>query len=384
MEPIQPRSLASALRPDLDRKLVLLSGPRQSGKTTLARSLFSSHDYLNFDTASHRVHLQRQEWKRDVDLVVIDELHKMKGWKSWLKGIYDGEGVRPRILVTGSARMDLSRRAGDSLAGRFFHHRLHPFDLKEVAGLGRERDLFEALMLCGGFPEPFLKGDEDEARRWRRGHLDVVLRQDLLDLEAVRDLPAIETLVQMMRERAGKSISHSNLARDLEKDPKTIKRWLAYLESLYVLFRITPYSKKIARAILKEPRYYFFDVGQVESEDSGSRFENLVACALLKELHRIEDQEGRRVALHYVRTKDKQEADFLAVVDQRPVLMVEAKWNDDRPSAAFEAFARSFPGIESVWLVAEPVRERMTRGGIRIVSAPEYLSRLEIRRTPNA
>jgi predicted AAA+ superfamily ATPase len=276
--------------------------------------------------------------------------------------------------------MDLARRAGDSLAGRFFHHRLHPFDLKEVRQSGRELEQFATLLTCGGFPEPFLSGSEQEARRWRRGHLDIVLRQDLLDLEEVRDITAIETLVQMMRERAGKSVSYLNLSRDLERDPKTVKRWLDILEGLYVLFKVTPYSTKIARSLLKEPRYYFFDNGQVEAGD-GERFENLVACALLKELHRIEDQEGRRTALHYVRTRDRREVDFLAVVDGKPALLLEAKWQDDQPSAHFRFFGGLFPHVEKVWLVAQPVRKRSLPDGTLVRTAPEYLARLEIPRS---
>jgi predicted AAA+ superfamily ATPase len=375
----EPRSIAERVRRDLDRKIVLISGPRQSGKTTLARALFQSHDYLNFDSARDRIALSRGEWDRKADLLVLDELHKKTRWKSWLKGVFDTEGVRPRLLVTGSARMDLARRVGDSLAGRFFHHRLHPFDLKEVRQAGREREQFATLMTCGGFPEPFLSDSEQEARRWRRGHLDIVLRQDLLDLEEVRDITAIETLVQMMRERTGKSVSYLNLSRDLERDPKTIKRWLDILESLYVLFKVKPYSTKIARSLLKEPRYFFFDNGQVEGDD-GVRFENLVACALLKELHRIEDQEGRRTALHYLRTRDKREADFLAVVDGKPALLLEAKWQDDRPSAHFQYFAGLFPKVEKVWLVAQPVRKRSLPDGTRVCPAPEYLAQLEIPR----
>jgi predicted AAA+ superfamily ATPase len=375
----EPRAIAAAVRRDLDRKIVLISGPRQSGKTTLARSLFRSHDYLNFDSAQDRLALTRGEWDRKADLVVLDELHKKARWKTWLKGVFDTEGVRPRLLVTGSARMDLGRRAGDSLAGRFFHHRLHPFDLKEVHRAGRESEQFATLMACGGFPEPFLAGSEQEARRWRRGHLDVVLRQDLLDLEQVRDITAIETLVQMMRERAGKSVSYSNLSRDLERDPKTVKHWLEILESLYVLFKVTPYSTKIARSLLKEPRYFFFDNGQVESAE-GERFENLVACALLKELHRIEDQEGWRTALHYLRTRNGREADFLAVVDGKPALLLEAKWRDDQPSSEFRFFAGLFPQAERVWLVAQPVRKRSLPDGTLVRNAPEYLARLEIPR----
>ena len=371
------RSLIELVRRDLGSKVVLLSGPRQVGKTTLAKTLFERFDYFNHDLAEHRLAIRERSWDRGVDLVVLDELHKMRGWKAWLKGVYDVEGVRPRLLVTGSARLDVARRVGDSLAGRFFQHRLHPFDLKELAGQIPAEEAFETLMRVGGFPEPFLAGTDRFYRRWRRSHIDVILRQDLIDLEAVRDVPAMETLVELLRRRVGSPVSMSGLARDLERDSKTIKRWLSLLENFCVVFRVTPYHRNVARSLLKEPKIYFYDNGLVDG-DAGVRLENLVACALHKEIHRIEDAEGLRARLHYLRTKDKREIDFAVSVGDRVAAMIEVKTADDRPGRAFEHFARFLPGARRVQLVARLDREKTYPDGTEVREVIPWLTGLDL------
>jgi predicted AAA+ superfamily ATPase len=378
------RSLEETLRDDLERKIVLLSGPRQVGKTTLAKGLSRDLVYLNYDAAEDRIELGKKAWRRDAELLVLDELHKMRSWKRWLKGIYDTEGIRPRILVTGSARLELSRRAGESLAGRFLGHRLYPLDPKEVGGEVPSREALGRILRVGGFPEPFLDGTETFYRRWRRSHLDVILRQDLIDLESVRDIQGVETLIELLRHRVGSPVSYASLARDLERDPGTVKRWISLLEELYVVFRITPFHRNIARSLLKEPKVYFFDVGQVAGDD-GQRLENLVALALLKELHSLEDAQGRRVALHYLRTKEGRELDFYAAVEARSPWLIEVKWSDSDPSPHFAHFARFFgargergkrPRV--IQLVANLKREADFPGGPSVRDAAAWLGQLDL------
>src|SRR4030043_1317178 len=185
------------LKRDLERKIVLLSGPRQVGKTTLSRQLLEPYVYLSFDSGPDREMIRKLEWDRKVRLVIFDELHKMKNWKSWLKGVYDTEGVPPAILVSGSARLDLFRKGGDSMAGRFFSSRLPPLSVREACEyLGETpEDAVRDLLRLGGFPEPYLSKDEEAARRWRRTHIDTIIRHDLLDLERIRDLKSIEILI---------------------------------------------------------------------------------------------------------------------------------------------------------------------------------------------
>ena len=127
------RNIHLDLRNDLGKKIVLLMGPRQAGKTTLTKSLTDNYQYLNYDILEQRELFRKKDWSREKQLIILDELHKMPKWKQWLKGIYDDEGAStPAIIVTGSAQMDIARKMGDSLAGRHFLYRLYPLDLKEI------------------------------------------------------------------------------------------------------------------------------------------------------------------------------------------------------------------------------------------------------------
>ena len=369
------RHLAEAIRRDVDRKIVLLSGPRQCGKTTLARSLFAGHDYLNFDHPEHRMAIQRRTWDRKLPLLVLDELHKKSDWKRWLKGIYDVEGNRPRLLVTGSARLDVSRRAGDSLAGRYFHYRLFPLDHAEMAGQMPLEEVDRRLRECGGFPEPFMQGSAGEYQRWQRAHLDVILRQDLIEMEQVRDVVSIQTLVQLLRERVGTPVSYASLARDLERDAKTVKQWIAILENLYVVFSVAPFHRSLARAIRKEPKIYFYDVGQLRDRPA-AQLENIVALSLKKELSRREDALGESCGLFYLRTIDGQELDFLVQRGGEPSLMIEVKSGDAAPARGFGHFAPRLPGTKGLQLVDALDREHSYPSGLEVRRLARWLSEL--------
>src|SRR3990167_984817 len=371
------RDIFPLILKDLSKKLILLTGPRQCGKTTLAKQLKDSYDYLNYDAVEDRQILAKKAWDRQKDVLIFDELHKMRRWKQWLKGVYDKEGLNPPIIVTGSAQLNTYRKVGDSLAGRYFEFRLHPFCLKEVSHHFSEdiSVLFNRLWECSGFPEPFLQNDVQYYKRWRRSHLDIILRQDLLDLYAIRDIQGVETLVELLKTRVGSTVSYANLARDLERDANTVKRWLQLLEELYIIFRVKPYHHKIARSLLKEPKYYFYDFAQVEN-DNGARLENLVACALLKELQLIEDIKGDSTALHFLRTKDGKEVDFLVVINQKPLYMIEVKWSDSNPSSAFSYFQSSCGDIPCIQLVRELKRDATYPGGIVVRSVVQWLANL--------
>ena len=377
------RQLTQDIQEALTEKIVLLTGPRQCGKTTLVKQLYTHFDYFNYDAAEDRLALQEKSWDRNKPLIIFDELHKMPEWKRWIKGVYDKEGVKPQLLMTGSAKLDTYRKVGDSLAGRYFQYRLYPLDLKEVAEYNTEyniTEIFERLWHFGGFPEPFIKGDESYYKRWRRGHLDIILRQDLIDTQAIRDIQSIETLVQLLKKRVGSGISYANLARDLGRDAHTIKRWLQLLENMYVIFRVTPFHKNIARSLLKEPKYYFFDIAQVEGDD-GARLENLAALSLLKELHFIEDTQGKTVALHYARTKEGKEMDFVICIENKPTHLIEVKLSDDSIAPSFSHFLPLFSSmvpIKAIQLVKNCRREKTFPNGVEIRGLIPWLSELKL------
>ena len=368
------RYLNTALSEELGNKILLLTGPRQCGKTTLSKMLHADYQYINYDLAEHRLLLREKSWDRQRSVIIFDELHKMTGWKAWLKGIYDVEGLPPALLVTGSARLAAFRKTGDSLAGRHFQFRLHPLDLEEALAftdLGRD-EIFDRLMTVGGFPEPFLNGTQRYYNRWKRSHVDLILKEELLTLSAVRDIQSIETLIELLRSRVGSSVSANSLARDLQKSPNTIQHWLKLLEDLYVIFKVAPYHKNIARALLKEPKYYFYDNGMVQG-DEGTRLENLVACALFKEIHRAQDVDGENVDLYFIKNKDGQEIDFLVTREKQPYQLVEVKWKDASLSQNFKRFLAE-QSLKRVQVVGTIEEAKSFPGGERIEPAKDFLA----------
>jgi len=371
------RYLEAYIKDDLNEKIILLSGPRQVGKTTLSKQLIPSYTYLNYDSTSDRKIIHAEEWTRSVALVIFDELHKMKKWKSWIKGIYDVEGISPSLLVTGSARLDTYKKGGDSLAGRFFPYRLHPLTVKEICMVLKEdsETALDKILSFGGFPEPYLKKNGTFAKRWRRTHTDTIIREDLLDLERVRDIKSIEILIDLLRARVGSTTSFSSLSNDLQVSVHTVKHWLQILENLYIIFPVRPYHKNIARSLLKESKYYLYDTGAVDG-NLGAKLENTVACALLRELHFIEDTTGRRAALHYLRDKEKNEVDFLPVIDNKPLMMIEVKADDDSFSPSLTRFYNFLKAAKPIQLVHN-LRQKKVKGPLSMLPAHKFLRDLK-------
>ncbi len=371
------RNLEAWIKKDLDNKIVLLSGPRQVGKTTLSKSLYpqKNFEYLNIDSEEHRLLIRKNAWRRDCDLVIFDELHKLKKWKNWLKGIYDTEGVRPRLLVTGSARLDAFRKGGDSLAGRFYSYRLHPFSVAELKDAYEAEEALHRIIQLGGFPEPFLAGKMEEAKRWRHSHTNRILREDLIDLTSVRDIKGIETLVELLRNSVGSTISFESLARDLQVSSHTVKYWIAILENLYVIFVLTPYSRNIARSLLKQPKIYFYDTGFVK-EDPGARFENTVACALLKRLHFLEDTKGEKCSLHYLRDKEKREVDFVVIREGKPEFLIETKLSNPDISS-IQHFKNFLKGQAEPIVLIKDLKRELSLKSVKVKRASLWLQSLE-------
>jgi predicted AAA+ superfamily ATPase len=351
------RSLIAHVLPDLDEKIVLISGPRQCGKTTLAKTIRPDAVYLNYDDEEHRYRIHERSWNPEAPLIIFDELHKMKEWKRWLKGLFDTRGIPPRMLVTGSAKLDTYRKVGDSLAGRYFSYRLHPFDLKELAQKGYSPETtIDQILTVSGFPEPFLKQSESYYKRWVKTHHDIILRQDLIDLERVADVIAMERLIDLLSRRVGSPVSYSNLAQDLQRDPKTIKKWVMLLEELYIIFAVHPYSRSISRAHLKMPKYYFYNTASVKG-DLGAKFENLVACALLKEVEWNQDVYGSALKLCFIKNKEGLEVDFCITEADMPYQLIECKWKDTSISKGVKYFSSLLSDVPMIQLVKESLNE---------------------------
>jgi predicted AAA+ superfamily ATPase len=371
------RTLHAPLKALVQKKLVLLSGPRQVGKTELAKALFEDHRYYNYDIKEDFPVFLRNEWDRSAPFVIFDELHKMRKWKLWLKGIVDS-GRKSHLIVTGSARMDTARKMGDSLAGRHFLVRLNPLDLKELRGTDTPDRIYERLLLTGGFPEPYFEGGKSFYGLWKKTHLDLILRQDLISLENVRDIEGIEILIELLSERVGSTVSMNSLARELNRHDKTIAHWVRILESLFVVFRVAPYSKNIASSLKKASKFYFYDLARVRG-DEAMKLENLVALSLKKEIEHLEDTEGLSHRLHFLMNRQHQEIDFLVLDDRSRARLIEVKLGDDRVLKNFYVFSRYFKSCEQIQLVRNLSRPYQTESGIRVEPALRYLTELDLR-----
>jgi predicted AAA+ superfamily ATPase len=334
--------------------MVFIGGPRQVGKTTLSKSLchgqFEGGIYLNWDKDEDRQAILKKQWLLNSPLIIFDELHKYPRWKTWIKGVYDTRPVDQEYLVTGSARLDVYKRGGDSLMGRYHYWRLHPLTIDELPATISATEGYRRLLTVGGFPEPFLLADEREARRWRRERFDRILREDVRDLESIRNIPLLSLFVDALRERVGGMVTLSNIAADIQISPKTAKSWLQLIEKMYLAFPIFPYTKNIARSIQKPPKVYFYDNGDVLG-DEGAKLENLVATTLLKRLQFIEDYHGYRCSLHYIRDKDKREVDFVTVINNQVEDLIEVKLSDSDVTTSLKYYTEKLRPKRAVQIV---------------------------------
>lgn len=334
--------------------MVFLGGPRQVGKTTLSKSLcygdFAGGEYFNWDNDENRYAILHKQWKANSPLIIFDELHKYPKWKSWIKGVYDTKPSNQEYMVTGSARLDIYRRGGDSLMGRYHYWRLHPFTIDELPNNISPEEGLHRLLTIGGFPEPFLLNDEREARRWRRERFDRIIREDVRDLESIRNIQLLALFIDALRQRVGSMITLSNIAEDLQISPKTAKHWLALIERMYLAFAVYPYTKKISRAIQKPPKVYFYDNGDVINND-GARLENLVATTLLKRLNFIEDYHGYRCNLYYIKDKDSREVDFITEINDEIIDLIEVKNSDTGISSHLKYYSEKLKPKNTVQIV---------------------------------
>ncbi len=372
MKTPEHRYLTEQVERDLARKMVFVAGPRQVGKTTLARALpGATKGYLNWDVPEDRERILKRELPPG-DLWVFDEVHKYRLWRNLLKGLWDGRREGQRILVTGSARLDLYRYSGDSLQGRYHLLHLHPLSVAEL-GLATAAEISDLLTL-GGFPEPFFGGSEVEARRWSREYRNLLIREEIGALERVQDLGRLEQLALRLPELVGSPLSVNALREDLQVSHKTATHWLAILERLFAIFRLAPFGQPKIRAVKKEQKHYHFDWTLVR--ELPQRFENLVASHLLKWVQFEQDAKGRDLDLRFFRDVEGREVDFVVTEERRPVLLVECKWADAEIDRGLRYLFARTPGAEAWQISATGSKDYVSQEGIRVAPAGVFLSGL--------
>ena len=387
--------------------MVIVSGPRQSGKTTFSRQMaanFANTVYFNWDTFSDRklfaadpaffTKLNRADESKP--LVIFDEIHKYRKWKNYLKGIFDEYGKDYQFMITGSGRIDIANKGGEALTGRYFHMNLFPFTLSELAGHNRNfgqfktspnrhfdtsdhhtaKRLWHNLTKFSGFPEPFVRGDEAFYRRWSNDYARQIIRDDIRTMFDLKNIDALELLFSLLPSKIGSPFSISGAAQNLQVTYETIKSWMRLLDAFYITFTIPTWTRKIARSILKEKKTYLFNY--VEIEDTGARFENMVALELWCAVNRWTQKGEGRFGLAFLKTKDGDEVDFLITNNEKPFLLVETKLSDDNASKAMLMFQNKLT-IPAVQLVnRDNIFKQLKNGSqdVLIVSAYRWLSTL--------
>lgn len=377
---------------DLKEKMVFVGGPRQVGKTTLAKFIgekdYQHKMYLNWDFREDRKIILNGEFEADSQLLIFDEIHKYKQWKNYIKGEFDKYKDRFDIIVTGSARLDTYRKGGDSLMGRYHYYKLHPFSLAEslwkteVPVVFKElsfktdkntKKIFDQLFKFGGFPEPFLKQDEKTLRRWQNERLDRFIKEDIRDIESLRDLSALHVLVEMIPGRVGSLLSLNSLREDLGVAHKTISLWMGVLEKFYYHFRIYPYTNSRIKSLKKEPKLFLWDWSEIKNENA--RLENLVGSHLLKFCHFLQDAEGYKAELSFLRDIEGREVDFFVTIDQKPWFAVEVKNKDKSPSKHLKYFGDKL-NIPFMYQVVNLKNVDFLQENIRIIGVDKFLSGL--------
>ena len=342
-----------------DRQMLFVSGPRQVGKTTLAR--LHSDDYFDWDNQNHQKiilagpdavaeYCKLPILQDKPTVIAFDELHKYPNWKQFLKGFFDTYENQCRIIVTGSARLDIYRHGGDSLMGRYFPYRMHPLSVGELLNteqpklecISKPKQIadkdWDCLWTHGGFPEPYLKNSPRFSTRWQRLRTERLFKEELRDISRAQDFALLEILARMMSERSGEQIVYANLAQDLQVAPHTIKAWIQTLTSVYYGFLLRPWFKNINTAIKKEPKWYLRDWATIKSP--GKRAETFAACHLLKSVEHWTDLGLGDFELHYIKDKQKKEVDFLVVKNQQPWFLVEVKHAETRLSPNLAHFQK--------------------------------------------
>jgi predicted AAA+ superfamily ATPase len=389
---LKRRYLDTLVAADLKEKMVFIGGPRQVGKTTFAtdtgRSQYTKCAYLNWDSREDRQNILASRFEASAELLIFDEIHKYKQWKNYVKGVYDTYKERFDILITGSARLDIYRKGGDSLMGRYHYYRLHPFSLAEALQVDNQytmlsdlqfaahegsREVFAQLFKFGGFPEPFLKKDERTLRRWHNQRVDRLVKEDIRDTENIRDLSALQVLVELLRERVGSLLSLNSLREDLNVTHKTVSQWMDVLERFYYHFRLYPFASTKIKSLRKEPKLYLWDWSEVSNE--AARLENIVASHLLKLCHFLYDAHGYRIHLYFLRDVEGREVDFLVTIDDKPWFAVEVKTSGMAVSKHLRYFAQRLE-IPYCYQVVGEGDVDFVKDGVRVMAVDRFLGAL--------
>lgn len=383
-----------------EKSMIFLAGPRQAGKTTLSKIIaesFANSFYFNWDIHSDRTLLfENPDFFENIErkdssqpLIILDEIHKYKNWKNYLKGVFDKHSESYKFLVIGSGRLDIYQKGGDSLAGRYYMLHLFPLTVAElgernmnisdflndplqisVERKNKLKNIWDNLARLSGFPQPYLNGKEQTYRRWSGTYSHQLIREDIRDVVEIRSIADVESLYFLLPSKVGNPLSIPSLARDLSVSYNSVRNWLNVFERFFLVFSIPTWTQKVPRTILKERKYYLWDYPRIK--DESARFENMVAAELFRGVTLWGDMGYGDFALHFIRNKEKQEVDFLIVNNGEPFLLIEAKLNNVNPSKSLQNFQKLF-NVAAIQLTNIGNSYRFVNNGdYKILSVPAY------------
>ncbi|MBL7670441.1 MAG: ATP-binding protein [Bdellovibrionaceae bacterium] len=353
------RYIKKQILADLKEKMVLLAGPRQVGKTTLSKLLVKNCDYMNWDIDEDRSRILAKEFQRS-SLWVFDEIHKYKKWRNYLKGLVDKFQADQKILVTGSARLDILRKGGDSLQGRYHFLRLMPLTVNEL-GLSNIQDVLDLYELSG-FPEPYFKASKVGCNRWSRSYRERIVRQEVASNELFQDLATVEIVFQRLPALVGGLFSANSLSEDVQVDQKTLVKWVNALERLYAIFKVAPFGPPKIKAVKKAQKIFFYDWNAII--EPGHRFENFVAVHLLKWVYFEQDVQGRDLDLRFFRDKYNHEVDFVIMDNGKPLMFIETKLTDQEASMGLRYLKSKYKDVRALQLHIRGKKDFVDGNGI--------------------
>ena len=381
--------------------MLFVSGPRQAGKTSLANLIagdYTNRLYWNWDIPEHKLlflktpsffsELERKD--ESIPLIVFDEIHKYRDWKNYLKGVYDQFAGQFHFLVSGSGRLDIYQRGSDSLAGRYLSFHLWPFSMSELSehNLSFEtwlknplqtvsaqhehyERLWHKLAEQSGFPEPFLSDSVRSYRRWSRTYATQIIREDIRDISGIKSIGDMETFYLLLSSKIGSPLSLTSLANDLRVSYNTVQSWLTLLERFFLCFLIRPWTTQVVRAIQKEKKLYLWDSPRIA--DPALRFENMTAIELWRAVTIWNDLGLGDFSLHFLKNKEQNEVDFLIANRNKPIILIETKLNENRPSPHLVKFQRML-NVPAVQLTNKPGGFKLFHNqGNTILVAPAWL-----------
>lgn len=393
--------------PQFGRQMRFIAGPRQCGKTTIAVNKLKEEGtesfYYNWDRQQVRKRYRTEADMLETDLagrskkgkiwVCFDEIHKMPKWKNILKDVFDTHEDKVNFIITGSARLDVMRKAGDSLLGRYFMFRLNPLMMAEVLGrkiqhimpenkpadyvdkllsnTKAETGTMDDFLSLSAFPEPLLSGNRVAAAKWHDNYFEKVTKEELRDVSAIRNLEWVINLLYMLPSRIGSPLSLESLRQDLEVNYATVKNYMNYLALTYAVFQLQPFYENIKKSIKKEKKAYFHNYFLVDNE--AARFENFIALELKARIDLWNDATADKYGLFYLRTRDKKETDFLITKNKKPYVMFEAKLSDTAIEAHHRANSAALGNIPFVQLVKQKGVLRADGKNFYCVSAGRFL-----------